>query len=66
MKKEEKELNKRGRKIVRSEPTSSDEDSNSSYETDSEEESDDEFKIPKNMWIIKPGENTNRGNGIQV
>jgi len=23
-------------------------------------------KIPKNTWIIKPGENTNRGNGIEV
>ena len=23
-------------------------------------------KIEKNIWIIKPGENTNRGNGIQV
>ena len=39
-----------------------------------EEESDDsevkEYKmqnrIPKNSWIIKPGENTNRGNGIDV
>ena len=24
------------------------------------------FKVPKNVWIIKPGENTNRGNGINV
>ena len=23
-------------------------------------------RIPKNSWIIKPGENTNRGNGIDV
>ena len=23
-------------------------------------------RIPKNSWIIKPGENTNRGNGIEV
>ena len=22
--------------------------------------------MPKNVWIIKPGENTNRGNGINV
>lgn len=22
--------------------------------------------IPRNTWIIKPGENTNRGNGIDV
>jgi hypothetical protein len=22
--------------------------------------------LPKNIWIIKPGENTNRGHGIQV
>ena len=24
------------------------------------------YKVPKNVWIIKPGENTNRGNGINV
>ena len=23
-------------------------------------------RIPKNTWIIKPGENTNRGNGIAM
>ena len=23
-------------------------------------------RIPKNTWIIKPGENTNRGNGIEM
>ena len=35
------------------------------YESDdSNYNEDDEFKIPENMWIIKPGENTNRGNGI--
>ena len=22
--------------------------------------------FPKNVWIVKPGENTNRGNGINV
>jgi len=27
---------------------------------------DFEFKIPTNTWIIKPGENSNRGNGITV
>ncbi len=26
----------------------------------------EEFQIPKNMYIVKPGENTNRGNGIIV
>ncbi|CAI2384528.1 unnamed protein product [Moneuplotes crassus] len=59
---------RRGKKIIRSEPSSSEDESNSSYDSDSEEEEseDDEFKIPKNMWIVKPGENTNRGNGIQV
>ena len=44
-----------------------------------EEESDDEkeedskmreikrkYKVSKNVWIVKPGENTNRGNGITV
>jgi len=24
------------------------------------------YKVPKNVWIVKPGENTNRGNGINV
>ena len=24
------------------------------------------IRVPKNTWIIKPGENTNRGNGIDV
>jgi len=24
------------------------------------------YRIDKNVWIIKPGENTNRGNGINV
>jgi len=24
------------------------------------------MRVPKNTWIIKPGENTNRGNGIDV
>ena len=24
------------------------------------------FRVPKNVWIVKPGENTNRGNGISV
>ena len=60
---------RRGRRIIRSEVTSSDEESQSLDETESnedEESEDDEFKIPKNMWIVKPGENTNRGNGIQV
>jgi tubulin--tyrosine ligase len=41
---------------------------------DSEEEDEDEdwyeeeveSKLPKNVWIIKPGENTNCGYGIQV
>ena len=59
---------KLGKKVVKSEPSSSDTESGSSSEYDSEEDEseDDEFKIPKNMWIVKPGENTNRGNGIQV
>ena len=57
----------RGRRAAKSEVSSSDAHSNSSDDTDSDEDSeDDEFKIPKNMWIVKPGENTNRGNGIQV
>jgi len=41
-------------------------DISDSSASDDEESSDDEFKIPKNMWIVKPGENSNRGNGIQV
>ena len=24
------------------------------------------YRMPRNVWIIKPGENTNRGNGIEV
>ncbi len=24
------------------------------------------YKVPKNVWIVKPGENTNRGIGINV
>lgn len=24
------------------------------------------IKVPKNIWIMKPGENSNRGNGITV
>lgn len=47
------------------------------YEDDSEEsEAEDQnqevaeikkqIRVPKNTWIIKPGENTNRGNGIDV
>jgi tubulin monoglycylase TTLL3/8 len=59
---------KLGKKVVKSEPSSSDTESGSSseYDSDEDESEDDEFKIPKNMWIVKPGENTNRGNGIQV
>ena len=37
---------------------------------DSEEEEDDEetygITIPRNVWIMKPGENSNRGCGIFV
>jgi hypothetical protein len=38
---------------------------------DSEEEFDDEeeyfqVRVPKNIWIMKPGENSNRGSGIAV
>jgi hypothetical protein len=47
------------------------------YEDDSEEseledqnqevaEIKKQIRVPKNTWIIKPGENTNRGNGIDV
>jgi len=58
---------RKGKKHVKSEVSSSESESNSSDESESEEESEDEeFKIPKNMWIVKPGENTNRGVGIQV
>ena len=37
-----------------------------SGDSDSDIGVDYEFKIPTNTWIIKPGENTNRGNGIIV
>lgn len=55
--------------MVKSGATSSSSESQSSDEdetSENEESEDDEFRIPKNMWIVKPGENTNRGNGIQV
>ena len=29
-------------------------------------EIEEKYRVPKNIWIIKPGENTNRGNGINV
>jgi len=35
-------------------------------EDDSDIGVDFEFKIPTNTWIIKPGENSNWGNGITV
>lgn len=42
----------------------------SEEEYDSEEEKDEEefykVTIPKNIWIMKPGENSNRGTGIVV
>ena len=45
----------------------------SDYEDDSFELDDDEIKkikkqwpIPVNSWIVKPGENSNRGVGISV
>jgi hypothetical protein len=60
-------VRKKMKKVRKAVFSSSDDESVSSDEYDSDEESeDDEFKIPKNMWIVKPGENTNRGNGIQV
>ena len=45
------------------------------YDSDEERDSDDEeaiekikkkYRAPQNTWIIKPGENTNRGQGITV
>lgn len=46
------------------------------YDDDSEDNQFDEdevikeikrrYRVPKNIWIVKPGENTNRGNGINV
>ena len=43
-------------------------DSDDSYESDDSDvqEIRRKAKVPKNTWIIKPGENTNRGNGIEV
>jgi hypothetical protein len=40
------------------------EDSND--EDDDEEEEDHDESIPQNIWIIKPGEYTNCGFGIQI
>ena len=42
-------------------------DYESDYESDEEEEIQAirrKYRAPKNTWIIKPGENTNRGQGI--
>ena len=45
------------------------------YDSDEERDSDDDeaiekikkkYRAPQNTWIIKPGENTNRGQGITV
>lgn len=36
------------------------------YYEDLEEEKKNNKKGIKNIWIVKPGENTNRGNGITV
>lgn len=44
-------------------------DYSSDYDSDEEEEIQairKKYQAPKNTWIIKPGENTNRGQGIQV
>ena len=58
---------RRDKRTTKSHISSSDSQSSEDSDCDSDDTSDDdEFKIPKNMWIVKPGENTNRGNGIQV
>jgi len=64
---QEKKTARRGL-FRRSQP--SDYSDESEYEDESEEEEIKEVKrrwrVPKNVWIVKPGENTNRGNGITV
>jgi hypothetical protein len=48
----------------------SDEEYYSDEDDDEEEEagdeSEDDERIPRNVWIIKPGENSNCGYGISV
>lgn len=63
-----KDKGKKGKAFRATESESSISDLSETSDSDEEEESsdDDEFKIPKNIWIVKPGENSNRGNGIQV
>lgn len=79
--KEEARLKKRQErmKLLASQKSGSDEDEEDGTESESDSESsgesqggdgsdseDERAKIPANIWIIKPGENSNRGNGIVV
>lgn len=45
-----------------------DDDDSDEYEYDDDEEDsvEDDDRIPRNIWIVKPGENSNSGNGINV
>jgi hypothetical protein len=60
-----KSTRRKGKKRALKKAYSSDESEGYSEE-DSDIGVDYEFKIPTNTWILKPGENTNRGNGIVV
>ena len=59
--------------IVKKRQAESEEDESEYSDNDFENEPDEimrnikkKYRMPKNVWIIKPGENTNRGNGIEV
>ena len=57
-------------KIKRKRATRNNEEDEDISQDDSDDAEIKEYKIrnriPKNSWIIKPGENTNRGTGIDV
>ena len=57
-------------KIKRKRAAKNNEEDEELSQDDSDDAEIQEFKIrnriPKNSWIIKPGENTNRGTGIDV
>ena len=55
----------KNKKVGKARVKISEEDLDLDYD-DSKYNETDEFRVPENMWIIKPGENTNRGNGIIV
>ena len=66
----EKEERVEIQKIKRKRAAKNNEEDEDISQDDSDDAEIKEYKIrnriPKNSWIIKPGENTNRGTGIDV